>query len=78
MPMEKKCYRDNLEQINQYFGEPNPKNGIQVAPQLLPIRAVASFLGVDYRTLLCDKTLEKKRVGNRTVISVVALARWLS
>lgn len=78
MPREKTLYRDNLELINEHFGTPNPKNGVPEAPALLPIRKVAAFLGIDYRTLAKKKDLEKLRVGCHTLIPKVGLARWMS
>jgi hypothetical protein len=78
MAREKALYRDNMEIINEHFGECNPKSGFKEAPALLPIRKVASFVGIDYRTLTKEKNLEKIQVGCHLMIPKTGLARWMS
>lgn len=68
MAREKEDYQKNLLEIKDRFGE----------IQLLPLLQVASFCGMDYRTLLKDDAFPVKKVGGRFYVPAVGLARWLS
>ena len=68
MSREKEMYRDNLERINDRFGD----------AELIPIQEVGKFLGCCYRTLQNQKDFPIKKVGNRVYVTKVGLARWLS
>lgn len=65
--MEKQDFRDNLVRITEKF-----------STELIRVKEVATFLGVDLKSLNNDKTFPQKKVGGRWYISAVALARWMS
>ncbi len=66
--MEKPLYRSNLEQVKQAFG----------GAQLLPLRKVAEFLGINPNTLRAKQDFPKRKVGRNWYITAVALAQWMS
>lgn len=65
--MEKQDFRDNLVRITKKF-----------TTELIRVKDVADFLGVDVKSLNNDKTFPQKKVGGRWYVSAVALARWMS
>lgn len=66
--MDATIYEKNLENIYATFG--------RVA--LVPLLAVAEFVGMNWRTLRDDKKFPVKKIGGRYYVASVALARWLS
>lgn len=64
---EKQDFRDNLVRVTEKF-----------STELIRVKEVATFLGVDLKSLNNDKTFPQKKVGGRWYISAVALARWMS
>lgn len=44
---------------------------------LLPIKAVADYLGVTVKALTCDKNFPIKKISGRNYVSRIALARYL-
>lgn len=67
MASEKADFRDNLVRITERF-----------STELIRVKEVATFLGVDAKSLNNDKTFPQKKVGGRWYVSAVALARWMS
>lgn len=67
MPREKEDYRDTLADIYARFG----------TAQLIPLRQVSEFVGVDERTLKKDKAFPKKKIGGRWYVTASHLARFL-
>ena len=65
---EKETYREHLTEIRERFGE----------AELLPLRDVAKYLGVDVRSLMQDHTFPVKKLGALYKVSAVNLARWLA
>lgn len=65
--MEKQDFRDNLVRITEKF-----------STELIRVKEVATFLGVDLKSLNNDKTFPQKKVGGRWYVTTVALARWMS
>ena len=66
--MDNATYEKNLEEIYNKFG--------RVA--LIPLLAVAEFVGLNYRTLLKDKKFPVKKVSRKYYVNSMALARYLS
>ena len=66
--MEKELYRINLEAISKRFGD----------KQFLPLSEVADYLGVNFRTLLGDKTFPVRKNGRFYGVFQTALASWMS
>lgn len=64
----KEDYYDILEQITNHFGD--------VA--LIPVKAVAEYLGKNEQRLRQVKDFPYKKIGGRYFITPTALARWLS
>ncbi len=65
---EKAMYRDNLEQVAARFGD----------KQLIPIKDVATFLGVKADRLRESREFPAKKFEGRYYVTQVALARWLA
>lgn len=68
MPREKEMYRENLERVMEYWP----------TQEMVRMKDVAMWLGVDIRTLQRDKTFPAKKIGGRYFVSVTALASWMS
>lgn len=55
-----------LEELKQIFDKPQ-----------ITVQEAARYLRKDRRTLLADRTFPYKKRGNRYLVSLVALARWM-
>lgn len=69
MPREKEGFHEQLEAIYEHFGK---------EPALISIEQAASYVGIDKRTLLEDRSFPVKSVGRCYRVALVALARWLA
>lgn len=67
MSREKELYRENLEQVRERFGD----------VQLIPIKEVSEFIGVDPRSLKSDRDFPLKKIGGRYFVGATALASYL-
>lgn len=68
MSREKEDYRLNLERLLVLFGR----------KEMLSLKDVCDYLGCDRRTILNTKNFPIKQIGNRYIIPLAGLARWLS
>ena len=68
MAREKELFRDNLARLDEQFP----------GKELIPIRSVTEYLGLDYRTLTESKGFPHRKVGRFIYVPKVALASWLS
>ena len=55
-----------LDELKQTFGKPQ-----------ITVQEAARYLKKDRRTLLADRTFPYKKRGNRYLVSLVSLARWM-
>lgn len=69
MPREKEGFHDQLDAIYERFGK---------EPALISIEQAASYVGMDKRTLLEDRSFPVKTVGRYYKVSLIGLARWLA
>ena len=68
MPREKEHYREHLMALYERFGN----------AEIISLAKAASYIGLDKRTLLKDKTFPIKRIGSRYFVPVKQFASWLS
>ncbi len=68
MAREKELYRENLQRLDALFP----------GQELLPVRAAATYLGLDVRTVLKIKDIPKKKAGRCWLVPKTGLASWLS
>lgn len=68
MAREKELFRDNLVRLDEKF----PRQ------DLIPIKAAASYIGCDYRTLLNTRGFPARKVGRFWYAPKAQLASWLS
>lgn len=66
--MEKEMYRANRERVANRFGD----------TELIPIVAVAEWLGIKADRLRESREFPTKKFGGRYFVTQEALARWLS
>ena len=67
--MEKVNFRDNLNAIYDYFGKEKA---------YVSLHDAAKYCGIDYRTLIANKTFPLIKAGRYYKVPLVNLARWLS
>ena len=68
MAKEKELYKETLDVVRDKFG----------LTQMIPLKDVSSFMGVDQRRLKEDKEFPVKKIGGRYFVGVLALANYLS
>ena len=68
MSREKELYRENLELIREHFGD----------KQLLPVKEVAEYLGINVATVRKHFHKKLKKVGRCYYMSAAILASELS
>ena len=68
MAGEQRDYRNNLEIIRETFPD----------KAALSMKEVTGFLRRDRRTLLKDRTFPAQMVGGKYLITIAALARYMS
>ena len=62
-------YHANLNAVYKEFAD---------FPMALPLAAVATFLGLDKRTLISTRGFPIKKSGNRYIVMKTALASWMT
>ena len=68
MPREKELFRENLARLDATFP----------GQELIPAKKVATYLGLDVRTVIKKKDLPKKKAGKFWMVPKTGLASWLS
>lgn len=68
MGREKELYRNNLEQIVSIYGNAG----------LITLKQASEYISIAERVLKSDNTFPVKKVKGRYMVSIVALASWLS
>lgn len=68
MPRESEGFRDQLERLDRRFG----------GREVISIKEACELLDCCRETLLRDKTFPIKMCRRRYLVTLVALARWMS
>lgn len=68
MAREKELYRDYLVRLREVFGDRD----------IVPLKEVSAYVGMQSETLKRDKTFPVKKIGRMYMVPVIGLASWMA
>ena len=67
--MDRELYHATLDEVYAHLGGS--------VPATAPLKAVATYLGLDPRTLMATRSFPLRKNGNKYYVVKTALARWM-